>query len=280
MLNVKPPSAAAAYLSAFSLRFRLLLQYRAAAWAGFGTQTFFGLIRVMVFSAFFASSTQAQPLNYDQVISYIWLGQALFAILPFREDADIAALIRTGNIAYEFVRPVHLFWFWFARQIANQTAPAMLRALPMLIASAVVFPMLGLNTWALRAPASAAGLLCFLALLLLAVLLSSVLKLLATVSLFWTISGEGLAMLLPALIWPLCGIVLPLSFFPERLQPIVRALPFRGLMDVPFQFYVGSLAPSAVWEELARQLLWIVGLGVIGYVAFRVGARRVVVQGG
>lgn len=280
MPDTERPSAIAAYVSAFSLRFRLLLQYRAAAWAGFGTQTFFGLIRVMVFAAFFASSTQPQPMNFAQVMSYIWLGQVLFALLPFREDHNIATLIRNGNIAYEFVRPVHLFWFWLARQIANQSAPILLRALPMLIVSAVVFPLIGLNRWALHPPESAAGLLCFALMLLLAILLSGMLKLLATVSLFWTINGEGLSLLLPALVWPLCGIILPLSFYPDWSQPLIRALPFRGLMDVPFQFYIGSLPPSALFGEIARQCAWIAGLGLLSYLSFRAGTRRVVVQGG
>ena len=86
-----------AYLTVLKARFRTLLQYRAAAWAGFGTQTFFGLIRVMIFTGFFASTTKKQPMSFDQVISYIWLGQALFALIPFREDTEIASLIRSGT---------------------------------------------------------------------------------------------------------------------------------------------------------------------------------------
>lgn len=40
------------YLAILSARFRTLLQYRAAAAAGFGTQLFWGLIRMMIFEAF------------------------------------------------------------------------------------------------------------------------------------------------------------------------------------------------------------------------------------
>ena len=123
------------YLAIMGAHFRTQLQYRAAAWAGIGTQLFFGLVKVMIFTGFFQSSHAVQPMNYDQVINYIWLGQALLMILPFRVDAELANLIRSGNVAYELSRPVHIYRLWFFRGIAMRVAPVMLRALPMIIIS-------------------------------------------------------------------------------------------------------------------------------------------------
>jgi len=44
------------YLAILSARFRTLLQYRVAGLAGIGTQLFWGLIRVMIFDAFYRST--------------------------------------------------------------------------------------------------------------------------------------------------------------------------------------------------------------------------------
>jgi ABC-2 type transport system permease protein len=52
-----------AYLSILRLRFAVQLQYRAAAAASLFTNFFFGFVRIMVFMAFYASSTQSQPLS-------------------------------------------------------------------------------------------------------------------------------------------------------------------------------------------------------------------------
>ncbi len=268
------------YLAILSARFRMLLQYRAAAWAGFGTQAFWGLLRVMIFTGFFASTTREQPMSFAQVISYIWLGQALFALIPFREDREIATLIRTGNIAYELVRPVKLYWFWFARQIARRTAPVILRAIPMILVSALVFPIIGANHWALHAPATLGAFLLFLLSVFGAVLLSSTFSMIMTISLFWTISADGVSHLFPVLILSLCGIIIPLPFFPDWMQPILQILPFRGIMDVPFQIYVGKmLSQRAIWE-IGIQFLWIGGLIVFSHSLLHRGLRRVVVQGG
>ena len=47
------------YTALVSAHFRTLLQYRAAALAGLGTQLFWGLIRVMIFEAFYSANVDA-----------------------------------------------------------------------------------------------------------------------------------------------------------------------------------------------------------------------------
>ncbi len=269
-----------AYLSVLSARFRVLLQYRAAAWAGFGTQCFFGLIRIMIFTGFYFSSLNTQPLSYSQMISYVWLGQALFALIPFRVDADIEQMIRSGDICYEILRPVRLYAYWFARAVAQRTAPVMLRALPMVVLAAFVFPLVGAENWALHAPASLPAFLLFLVSVFAAVLLACTLSLLMSVSLFWTIAADGVSNLFPVIIWNFCGILLPLPFFPDWAQPLFNALPFRGLMDVPFRIYIGSIPLGPGLGEIGIQFLWILALAILGSYLLSRGLAKVVVQGG
>ena len=83
-----------AYTSVLSARFRTLLQYRAAAIAGLGTQLFWGLIRMMIFEAFYRSSTTPQPMTIDIVVGYVWLGQAFILIQPWGVDPDVRNQIR------------------------------------------------------------------------------------------------------------------------------------------------------------------------------------------
>src|SRR5437764_1067483 len=118
------------YLAILTSRFLTLLQYRAAAAAGIVTQLFFGLIRIMVYDGFFHSSHGPHPLTADQVTTYIWLGQALLLLGMLDIDKDVAAMIRTGSIAYEMTRPLDLYNVWFARAISGRAAPVLMRAAP------------------------------------------------------------------------------------------------------------------------------------------------------
>ena len=114
------------YRAILSARFRMLLQYRAAALAGLWTQIFFGLVLLMIYEAFYESTTARQPLAFAEIVSYVWLGQALLAMLPWNADAEIRAMVRSGAVAYELCRPIDLYSLWYARALAWRTAPTLL----------------------------------------------------------------------------------------------------------------------------------------------------------
>jgi viologen exporter family transport system permease protein len=259
------------YLAILSARFRTLLQYRAAAAAGFGTQLFWGLIRMMIFQAFYEASPAAAPMSLDHVVAYVWLGQAFLLLLPFRVDADIQDMIRTGGVAYELLRPVDLYFLWYGRGVANRVAPVVLRAVPMLIIAAAVgwiqIPDLA------RLGAFGAALVC-------AFLLSTALAVLLDISMFWTISGRGVAMVVMPAVFLLSGMIVPLPIFPEFLQPLLRSLPFRGLCDLPFRLFTGHIPPGDVGWVVLQQLVWTVVLVLAGRWLLSRAMRRVVVQGG
>jgi ABC-2 type transport system permease protein len=234
----------------------------------------------MIFAGFYASTTEPMPFSFEQMMSYIWLGQCLFALIPFRFDSEVAAMIRSGNIAYELVRPVRLYPYWFARTVASRTAPLILRATPMILVSAGLFRLIGAGRWALGPPASLASAGVFLLSILAAMFLACAFSLIMTVSMFWTISAEGVGVLFPVVVWSLSGIVLPIPFFPEWMQRVFMALPFRGLMDVPFQIYIGSVTPGRGLVEVGVQVVWILAMVTLGRTLLRRGQQRVVVQGG
>lgn len=261
-----------AYLAVFSARYRELLQYRAAALAGLVTQVAFGLIRLMIFDAFYLSSNLPQPMTHEEVITYIWLGQALLMLIPFRFDGEVTQMIRNGNVVYELAKPVDLYTLWLARTMALRAAPTTLRAVPMAAIAVLWFGM--------GPPASATSAAAFAASLCGALLVTATLTTLVSITLFWTISGEGFARLVPVAAWIFSGIVLPLPFFPEWAQGVIVWLPFRGIMDVPFRLYMGHLPPEAAPGEIGLQLAWVLAMVVAGRVLLRRGLRRLEVQGG
>jgi len=259
------------YWAMLNARFRALLQYRAAAVAGLATQIFWGLIRMMIFAAFFANAAHPSPMSKEHVIAYIWLGQAFWAMFPLRVDGEVAGMISSGNVAYELLRPVDLYALWFSRSIAARTAPTMLRAGPILLVAALA----GWIGW--TGPASLAA--CA-ASLVAALLLSSAFGVLMTLTLFWTVSGRGLGHLMVMAAYVLGGMVIPLPLFPDWLQPVLNVLPFRGLVDVPFRLYTGHIPAAELPAMLAHQLGWALALIGLGRWMLRRAARDLVVQGG
>lgn len=260
------------YAATLSARFRMLLQYRAAAFAGVVTQVFFGAIRVMIFRAFYESASQPQPISVSQTTAYLWLSQAFLLLAMLGVDTELAAMIRTGNVAYDLVRPVDLCNYWLARAFSSRAAPLVLRVAPILIIAALIGQ--------LHAPPTLLYALLFLISITLGLLLAAVLFTAVTISLLWTVSGEGAARIVPALVFFLSGMIIPLPLFPDYVQPIIRAMPFRGLIDVPFRIYLGQLPPNQIATGIAQQIVWIVLFAILGRWLLNRGLKHVVAQGG
>jgi ABC-2 type transport system permease protein len=268
------------YRAVAAARFRTLLQYRGAAVGGIFTQSFFALVRIMVLEAFYASGGARPPLSGPEVIGYIWLGQVTYAMFPWNTDAGVRQDVRTGNVAYELCRPLGLYGVWFSRAVALRTAPVLLRLVPMAILSMAVLPLVGLGEWRLHPPGGPAAAAAWLAAMAGGLAISCALTTLMTVSLLWTVSGEGVALLTGSVAYLLGGMVIPLPLYPDWAQPIVYALPFAGVMDLPARLYTGNLAPGAAAWVLAHQLAWTAALVAAGRWLLARATARLVVQGG
>ena len=268
------------YIAVVSARYRMLLQYRAAAIAGFGTQLFWGFIRLMIFAAFYSASRQALPMAISEIVDYVWLGQAMFALLPWTVDAELARHVRNGAVAYELLRPLDLYTLWFASALAFRTAPMSLRCIPLVIVAMVMLPGLGFDAWALHLPRSLLSAMLFAISFGLAILLSTCITMLMHISMLWTLSSQGIDRVTPAITMVLSGMVVPLPLFPDWLQPILWLQPFRSLVDVPFRIYSGNMSLSLACVEVMGQLLWIIALVSLGRFLLARGIRKLVVQGG
>jgi ABC-2 type transport system permease protein len=250
------------YLAILSARFALMLQYRTAAFAGFATQCWWGAIKVMVIAAFYASAPH-QPISLAQAVTYIWLGQAFLALLPWQADNDIGLAAETGNVGYERLRPVDTHSFWLMRAIASRVANTSLRAVPMFTLAAIVLPLAGLGAWSWHLPPTVTAAALFALSITLTVLLSSAFTVLLNVLVVALKTRRG-AYIAVVLVNPLSGMIVPLVLLPGWAQAFLFWQPFAGLVDIPYRIYFGNLAGDAALAGLLAQLLWIVLFVVSG----------------
>lgn len=267
------------YAAVFKARFTLLLQYRAAAFAGFVTQCWWGGIKVMVLAAFFRG-VSTTPMTLRQAIDYVWLGQAFLTLLPWSVDPEIARMVRTGDVAYERLRPLDAHAFWYARAVARRTATPLLRAVPMVLTAGVLFHWLGMSEWALSPPASMEAAVLFLLSMVLVIALSSAIATLMDVATVAALSERGVNALVGPIVIVFSGSLIPLPLFPEWMQPALRLQPFAGLLDTPFRIYGGHLGALDALVALGRQAGWVAVLVLLGRAAMARVMARLQAQGG
>ena len=234
----------------------------------------------MVLGAFYAVATNTPPMTFSAVVAYIWLGQCLFALIPYNIDPELRTMFQSGSVAYEILRPLNLYGFWFARTLAFRTAPTLLRLIPGLFFAFVVLRLIGLDDWAIPLPPSMVHAASFFLSLFAMVLLACAFQMITNVCMFWLIDSRGMVNLTTGFVYVFSGMIIPLPLFPDWMQPVLRWQPFRGLCDVPFRIYSGDIPIGELPLEIALQFAWVLLLIAIGVVFLSRAQHRLVVQGG
>jgi ABC-2 type transport system permease protein len=189
-------------------------------------------------------------------------------------------MVRSGAVAYELCRPVDLYGLWYARAVAHRTAPTVLRAVPMVVFATVVLPLVGLDEWRLGPPVSLAAGAGFALALVCALALACAISTLVNITMLWTIQNDGVLIIVTSVVSLLSGLLVPLPLLPDWAQPVLRWLPFAGILDLPYRIYNGHIAPDGLALVLARQLGWTLAIVALGRWCLGRGMRRLVVQGG
>lgn len=264
------------YASFFRIRFVNALQYRAAALAGMATQFFWGGMLLLMFAAFYRSSPENFPMDFQALSSYIWLQQAFLAMLnSWAFENDIFEAISTGNIAYELCRPMGLYGQWFVKAAANRMARAVLRCVPVLIFAALLPAPYGITL-----PPDIGAALLFVLSLFLALGVVVAFTMVIYIITFYTISPTGVRMAATSAAELLSGSLLPLPFFPDGLRQLAELLPFASMQNVPLRVYSGELSGQAAAWSVGLQVFWLAALLALGIWMMHRALHRVVVQGG
>lgn len=264
------------YLSFFRLRFAMGLQYRAAAFAGIVTQFAWGFMEIMIFRAFYKADTAAFPMSFSATASYLWLQQAFLAFFAaWMMENEIFDSIVNGNIAYELCRPINIYNMWYSRSIANRLSRAVLRCFPILIVAAFLPQPYGIEM-----PASLLHFILFLITLILGLAVTVSFCMMIYMLTFFTISPQGLRMVFTSTVEFFAGAIIPLPFFPEKIQKILELLPFASMQNVALRIYSGSMSNYEMQKAILLQVFWLIAVTVAGKLLCRLAEKRITIQGG
>jgi ABC-2 type transport system permease protein len=261
------------YLQYARLAFQRRTAYRLANWTGIAVNVFFLLVHAQVLLAFFRARPGALGWSPQEAVLYFTTSEALLMVVGIFPDYryNLSERIRTGEVVTDLARPVTLFW----RDVAERYGTA----LYYLIARFPPVYLTGMWLYGVTPPLQLETLL-FPVSLVLAIGVSAGLWYIVCSSAYFRdiASGELTALMFANTL--LGGMVVPLDFYPDWLQAISNALPFRATLYTPVALFAGKLSGEALVFGLLHQLLW---LGALSAVALRIesrGLRRLATQGG
>ena len=262
------------YLGLFKMTFKGELQYRAKALSGVVTQVFWGLMYIYLYTAFMGGKI-IDGFSISQMISYVWIGQAFFALRFADLPKNCAKEIESGNDCYKFVRPIDLYNQWFAEHFGYKLSATIIRCIPLTIVAFLMPPHMRLAL-----PTSFVSFVLFLIALALGALMTSAISMITVFLTFKTLSAKGTLTICNTVCGVLGGMYVPLIFMPQSVQNVLNYLPFRFIMDLPARIYIGNIPPLEALQLIGIALAWFFILIAIGKLLIKKAGKNAVIQGG
>jgi ABC-2 type transport system permease protein len=270
LAGLPPPRAAAALVAA---GFRRYATYRQATLAGAFTNTVFGVVKVSILFAA-AATAGGTVAGYDRAAlsTYAWISQGMIAVVWVFTWTPVALRVRTGDVAVDLARPVHPVAAWLAEDLGRAAQACLVRFAAPLAVGGLLF--------GLRVPRHAETVPLFVPSAALAVVVSFGCRLLVNLAAFWLVDVRGLVTLYVVTSNVLCGLLVPVAFFPGWLRTLAYATPFPSMLQVPVDLAVERLSGVDALVALGVQAASAAGLLAAAVLVLARGTRRLVVQGG
>lgn len=260
------------YFEFARVAFLKILAYRLRYFTGILTYFINVSVYYFIWKAIFSNSAEVAGYDLSQMITYVAVGWIMRSFYFNNVDRDIAAEVIEGRIAISLIKPVDPQLMYLSQTVGECCFRLLMFTLPIAALIAAIYP--------LRPPASAKAALFFFFSCLLALLLFALINFFIGTFALQLQSILGLIRAKYFVVELLSGLLIPITFFPERLQPILWILPFPHVSYTPLQIYLGRFDGAAAPKALLIQIFWILILYAMGKYHWNFSVRRLSIQGG
>jgi ABC-2 type transport system permease protein len=262
----------AKYIEMIRIRFLMMLAYRTNYYSGILIYSINIGAYYFLWSAIYGGQSSIQGMSATQMTTYVavaWMARAFY----FNNiDREIAMEIKEGKVAVELIRPYSYLGMKMMQGLGEGIFRLFFFSVPGMIIVGLIFPLqltTDLHTWGYFAVST-----------LLSFMINSQLNLLAGVLTFFTLNSEGLLRAKRFVIDLLSGLILPISFYPEWAQQLMKYLPFQGISYIPSMIFTESFTNDEILQGLLFQAVWVIILVIPIQVLWRIAKRKLVIQGG
>lgn len=269
-------SSTSAYVEFAKRAFEREATYREQVFTKVGSVLLRVFLLAMLWTALYRANGEQAGMPLHAMITYATLALVLDLIYGVDGPYIIREKIRNGSVATDFMRPISVPMYLFADSL-GQAAFGALQIVPALLAAVLI--LIG-NHVALDPPASAFAAAAVLVSIALGFIVNFFIDLFMSVITFWTMETFGIQLMQQFIATLLSGGLVPLAFFPDAVRGVALALPFAAVYNAPLTIYIGNVRGADIGWTLLSQAGWAMVLAAISLSVWRLGERKLVVQGG
>jgi ABC-2 type transport system permease protein len=257
------------YLTTFRISLRNALYYKKSVLGSIIMYSLFVYVFFLLWSAVY-SGRELSGYSFRQMIWYFCTTEFIAMSMGGGIFYQMGQDIKNGAIAYQLGRPYSYIWY----QFANTMGTVAVR----LVMFAVLAGVLG--TLLVGAPSFVT--LVSAAFFLLSVVLALIVQFFALVSIgltaFFVEENRPFFFIYSKLVLVL-GTFLPIEFFPQWMQNILRYMPFSLITWGPAKMFV-DFSYSHALHTLTALTFWAAAMMVCAFGVFQRGVKKIHVHGG
>jgi ABC-2 type transport system permease protein len=220
-----------------------------------------------IFNAYGAATLKGFTL--PMMITYISISTILGLYSRSMIEYMIEEDVKTGFLSVMLTRPISYPLYYLFREIGKIIFFLMTRGLIIILISVLIF-----NIYSPSNP-------IFFLSMILGFFINFFMVFLTGLWSFWS-SGSiwGIRYTRIVVSEILSGAIIPLYLFPNWLSQISYALPFQAIYSIPLLIYIGKITNLEIFNSLLTQIFWIIFLGILCLVGWKIAKKKTTSQGG
>ena len=185
------------------------------------------------------------------MLTYILLSQIVSTFIFSTKTQEVGDLIYTGNLSNWLTKPINMFQFLSARDIADKALNLLFSIVEVSLILIVFHPPIFIS-------GNIFTFSTFLGALIVGIIMYFMISFLLSLVSFWTQESWAHRFLFFVISDFLAGGLFPLDILPQAIYKFVLLLPFPYMMYFPLKIYVGGLKSPEIISGFIISFCWLI----------------------
>lgn len=251
---------------------QVYLTYRFEVFASIVTHFILILANVFLWNCVYSDQKNISGVGRGQMITYSVLSSCLAVMYHCGIQNSLNKDVREGNIALLLMKPLHLLGAYLAEDVGTIIVKAVSVSLPIFLLGYLFLPVQPPVLLQVTPLILISYLLGFMILWLLSALVG--------MFTFVTMELGNMGVVKDTIVAILSGSMIPLWFFPDKIEKMLMMTPFPYTYQLPLGLYIGKIEVQEGIRQIGIQLLWLLLLGCCVALTWKKAKDKVLIQGG
>lgn len=258
------------YISLFQITLQEIFAYRLNMIMWRIRQVFVFLIPFFIWKSVLGGGGDLYGYTFAGIMTYLFGTTVLRSLVMGSRTIDLGGMINTGSLTIPLMRPIHLFNFFFVRDLADKLFNLGFMFIELPLIYFIFQPPIFLQS-------NLVILLYTSGSILLAILIYFYINIIFGSLAFWSRDIWAPRFLLMVIMEFATGAMFPLDMLPALWQKIVFLTPFPYLLYVPLKIYLGK--DGNALNHLLFGAIWVVIFGILAKVIWSRGLKSYEAEG-